>query len=50
MNMNKQENIEPVAEIASEKPTVTEVAKMDVQCHILITDADTGEVLVNQRG
>ena len=27
-----------------------DVARMDVQCHIMIKDKDTGEVLVNKRG
>jgi hypothetical protein len=27
-----------------------DIARMDVQCHILIKDKDTGEVLVNKRG
>jgi len=27
-----------------------DVAKMDVQCHVLIKDKDTGKVLVNKRG
>lgn len=27
-----------------------DTAKMDVQCHILIKDKDTGQVLVNKRG
>jgi hypothetical protein len=27
-----------------------DVAKLDVQCHLLIKDKDTGVVLVNKRG
>jgi hypothetical protein len=27
-----------------------DVAKVDVQCHLLIKDKDTGEILVNKRG
>ncbi len=27
-----------------------DVAKMDVQCHLIIKDKDTGEILVNKRG
>lgn len=27
-----------------------DVAKMDVQCHLIIKDKDSGEVLVNKRG
>ena len=32
------------------KPGYIDVAYMDVQCHLLIRDKDTGEVLVNTRG
>ncbi len=28
----------------------TDVVNIDVQCHILIKDKDTGEILVNKRG
>ena len=27
-----------------------DTAKMDVQCHLVIKDKDTGEVLLNKRG
>ncbi len=27
-----------------------DTAKMDVQCHIVIKDKDSGEILVNKRG
>ncbi len=27
-----------------------DTARLDVQCHLLIKDKDTGEVLVNKRG
>lgn len=29
---------------------LVDTAKMDVQCHILIKDKDTSEILVNKRG
>ena len=29
---------------------LVDVAHMDVQCHIMIKDKDTGEILVNKRG
>jgi len=29
---------------------VVDTAHMDVQCHILIKDKDTGKILVNKRG
>lgn len=31
------------------EPTV-DIAKMDVQCHLIIKDKETGETLVNKRG
>jgi len=37
----------------TEAPTdsgYVDTAKLDMQCHILIKDKDTGEVLVNKRG
>jgi hypothetical protein len=27
-----------------------DIAYMDVQCHLIIKDKDTGEILVNKRG
>jgi len=27
-----------------------DIARMDVQCHLLIKDKDTGEVIINKRG
>jgi hypothetical protein len=48
--INKENNAE---QPENEKPVETgfiDTAKMDVQCHILIKDKDTGEVLINQRG
>jgi hypothetical protein len=27
-----------------------DIAKMDVQCHVIIKDKDTGDILVNKRG
>ena len=30
--------------------SLVDTAKMDVQCHILIKDKDTSEILVNKRG
>lgn len=36
------------------KPPVTtdniDVVNVDIQAHLLITDADTGEILLNKRG
>jgi len=35
---------------SEKKSGYTDVARMDVNAHILIKDKDTGEVLVNKRG
>jgi len=32
------------------EPSFVDVARMEAQCHLLIKDKDTGEVLVNKRG
>ena len=34
----------------AETPGPVDVVDMDIQCHILINDIDTNEILVNQRG
>jgi len=43
-NENKPEPVE------NKEPGLIDVALMDVQCHLLIKDKDTGQVLVNKRG
>lgn len=30
--------------------TLVDTARMDVQCHLIIKDKETGQVLVNKRG
>jgi hypothetical protein len=44
-NDDKETTLEPRKESG-----IVDVANMDVQCHLLIRDKDTGEVLVNKRG
>lgn len=48
--INKENN----EKAAPTEPTNTtgyvDAARMDVQCHVLIKDADTKEILVNKRG
>jgi hypothetical protein len=40
-----------IAQKAPAQPTgPVDVAKLDMQCHLVIKDKDTGEVLVNRRG
>lgn len=33
-----------------EKEGYVDVAHIDVQCHVMIKDKDTGKILVNKRG
>jgi len=44
-NGDKEEKSEPKKDTG-----LIDTAYMDVQCHIIIKDKDTGEVLVNKRG
>lgn len=44
--INKEDNKKP----SGTKDAVVEVAKMDVQCHFIIRDKDTKQVIVNKRG
>ncbi len=46
INKEKNDKEEPI----SKKEGFTDVAKMNMQAHILIKDKDTGKVLVNKRG
>lgn len=51
--INKENNDKEQLSNLRETPkdsTIVDTAKMDVQCHILIKDKDTGQVLVNKRG
>lgn len=36
--------------IPEKESGIKDTARMDVQCHLLIKDKDTGEVLINKRG
>lgn len=48
--INKESDKEPVQHVAEKDQGFIDSAKMDVQCHIVIRDADTKEILVNKRG
>ena len=48
--INKENKDEEVKSVRENGPGFVDVAKMEVQCHILIKDKDTGEILVNKRG
>lgn len=45
--MNENKDVPEKEEIDS---GYVDVAKLDVQCHIVVKDKDTGEVLLNKRG
>ena len=47
MMINKENEV-----IKNEKdqPQITDVVDLDIQCHILVKDVDTGEIIINQRG
>ena len=44
-NSDKEQKPEPKKDAG-----FVDTAKMDVQCHLIIKDKDTGKVLVNKRG
>lgn len=48
--MINKENEDKEQKPDDKKKGYLDPALMDVQCHILIKDTDTGEVLVNKRG
>jgi hypothetical protein len=50
MMINKANNDSEAGETKAPESGYVDVAKVDVQCHLLIKDKDTGEILVNQRG
>lgn len=46
--INKQNNDKETKE--QQQPGYVDTVKVDVQCHIIIKDKDSGEVIVNKRG
>lgn len=48
--INKENREEPKPEPEKKDEGFLDVAHLDVQCHILIKDTETGEILVNRRG
>lgn len=52
MKINKEndKNNQSYSPQENKKETYVDKANMDVQCHILIRDKDSGEVLLNKRG
>ena len=49
MGNQEKDNQQP-AEKSLQSSAVTELAKMDIQCHLIIKDDDSDSILVNQRG
>lgn len=49
MMINKENNKEQKPDPKKDNSFV-DTARMDVQCHLVIKDKDTGKVLVNRRG
>lgn len=50
MIMINKENDEKKPETEEKESGLIDTARMDVQCHLVIKDKDTGQVLVNKRG
>lgn len=48
--INKENVKEDQTIIPKETDGFVDIAKMDVQCHLIIKDKDTGTELVNKRG
>ena len=48
--INKQNNDNEQKKDPEKDGGIIDVAYMDVQCHIVIKDKDTGQTLVNKRG
>ena len=48
--INKEKEDEPLAPVLQKESGYTEVVLMDMQCHLVVKDKDTGEILVNKRG
>ena len=45
INKEKEEN-----NIPEELPGPVDIVNLDIQCHLIIRDLDTNEILVNKRG
>ena len=50
MMINNESNDREKAPEPKKDSGIVDTAHMDVQCHLIIKDKDTGEVLVNKRG
>jgi hypothetical protein len=50
MNKDNVEDDELDKNIKPGTPGIVDIAIMDVNCHVIIRDIDTKEILLNQRG
>lgn len=48
--MINKENVDKKQTPPAKDEGFVDTARMDVQCHIVIKDKDTGQVIVNKRG
>lgn len=48
--INKENDNKKVIPESKKETGIIDKAHMDVQCHIIIKDKKTGEILVNKRG
>lgn len=48
--INKENKDKEQKPVPKKESSFVDTARMDVQCHLVIKDKDTGQVLVNRRG
>lgn len=48
--INKENNDNSAPALPVKESGYTDTARLDMQCHLLIKDKDTSEILVNKRG
>ena len=48
--INKEKADETNSAPLPKEPGYVDVAFLDMQCHVMIKDRDTGDILVNKRG
>ena len=49
MKINKEEEDKKLI-VENKESTINDTANMEIQCHIIIKEKDTNEILVNKRG
>jgi hypothetical protein len=48
--MSKENLTDDLEDKLPEESGIIDIAKMEVQCYLVIKDSDTNEILVNKRG